>query len=155
MRSTASATDSTGSTPAPVSTAITGLFAVPGKRMRAPAIASSAAMPHAPASHRSRPPSKYTPASATNSGNVTAAMRAACNQSQSLPICTGSDAADSASMNATSSSVTPPTTIGANTSSGTRTRSPNCSESQRRATASPPPAIIAAMTSPTGADTQS
>ena len=39
-----------------------------------------------------------------------AAMRAACSQIQSLPSCTGSDAADSASMKPTSSSVMPPVT---------------------------------------------
>jgi hypothetical protein len=154
-RSTASATHSTGSTPAAVSRAIATRFPVRGRRTSAPTMASSAAMPLAPASHRSRPSSKWTAISATINGNVLAAVRALCSQIQSLPTCTGNDAADSASMNATNSSVMPPVTTGASRISGTRTRTPRCSESQRRARVRPPPPMIAAITSPTGADTQS
>ena len=70
-----------------------------------------------------RPDVGSTATSATSSGNVLAAVRAACIQSQSLPSCTGRDAADSASMKPTSSSVMPPTTTGASAISGTSTSS--------------------------------
>ena len=85
---------------------------------------------------------------AMSSGSVAAAMRAACNPSQSLPSCTGSDAADSASMKPTSSRVMPSATTGPSPISGTRTSRPRCSESQRRASVRPPPATTAAITRP-------
>ena len=71
-----------------------------GSRTSAPTMASTAAM-RTPRPARRRCRRRSTAATnATSSGNVGAAMRAACSQIQSLPSCTGSDAADRASMNA-------------------------------------------------------
>jgi hypothetical protein len=97
---------------------------------------------------------KYPSASATNSGTVPAAVRAACIQIQSLPSCTGSAAADSANMNPTSSSVMPSVTAGARPISGTNTSKPRCCECHRLASVNPPPPMTAAITRPTGAGTQ-
>ena len=117
-------------------------------------MASTAAMPQAPASQASLPSPKWATASATNSGKVEAVILAVCSQIQSLPSWTSSDAAEMASMNAISSSVMPSVTIGASTISGTSTSRPRCCESQRRAKVRPPPPITAAIARPTGADTQ-
>ncbi len=146
---------STGSTPAVVSSAITTLLPVDGSRISAPAMARTAAIPQAPASQASLPSPKAAAASATRSGKVDAVILAACNRIQSLPSWTSSDAAEIASMNAIRTSVMPSVTIGASTISGTSTSSPRCCESQRRAKVRPPPPITAAITKPTGADTQS
>ena len=152
-RPTASDTLSTGNAPTQVSTAIAARLAVYGSRISAEITASRAAMAQAPARATSSRPPIPVAARATSSGKVHAATRAACSQIQSRPSWTGSDAAARASMNARSNRVMPSVTTGARPMSGTSTSSPRCSESHRRARVSPPPAITAASTSPTGAAT--
>ncbi len=81
-------------------------------------------------------------------------MRIPCSHTQSLPTCTGSTAADSASMNPISSGVIPSVSTGASRISGTTISRPSASLSQLRANSSPPAAISDANTSATAAGTQ-
>ncbi len=89
-------------------------------------MASTAAMPQVPGSHAKLLSLTCAAASATNSGNVAAAILAACIRIQSLPSCTGSEAAEMASMNPISNSVMPSVTTGARMISGTSTSRPRC-----------------------------
>jgi hypothetical protein len=123
----ARATDvhNTGNTPATVRSAIATRFRVDGSRTSAPTMAKAAAIAQPPASHASLPSPMRAATNAINSGKVGAAIRAACSQTQSLPSCTSSEAAEMASMNAISSIVMPSLTIGASTISGTSTSRPS------------------------------
>ncbi len=84
-----------------------------------------------------------------------AAMRAQCSQIQSLPSCTGSDAAGERQHEADQQQRDPVGDDGASTISGTSTSTPRCWESSGGPAVNPPPPMTAAMTRPTGAGTQS
>ncbi|SHU33462.1 Uncharacterised protein [Mycobacteroides abscessus subsp. abscessus] len=152
---TTAETNSTGNAPPAVAKPSNERLDVVGNRSTAPPTASTAAAAQAPASPGFRSVPNAAEANATSMGKVQAAVRATNIATQSLPNCTGSDAADSASMNPISSSETPSATTGASTARGTSTNSASCWESQRRARVRPPPPITAASTKPTGAESHS
>ena len=123
---TTAETNSTGSAPPAVATASSERLVVLGNRINAPAIARTAAAAQPAASPGFRWEPNAADANATSNGNVQTTVRATYIQTQSLPICTGSAAADNASMNPISSSETPSATTGASTARGTRTRRASC-----------------------------
>ena len=153
IRSTATPQANTGSVPAAVSSASAAWLVMAGIMASPETMASSAATPQAaPINHGSSCRLRLTRASSR--GTVGAAMRAANIAIQSLPRCTASAAADSASMKPMTIRSTPWVMTGASPISGTSTSSPRCSEFQRRASARPAAPTAAAIASPAAAGTQ-